>query len=134
MQSLCDPPPTSTAVPAIHNINQISLTFPAGSNATLYCSYTADPAVALYKWEVNPVVTPPSSLVYPLPSPSPHLSLLPHQLTLVGVAASDAAVYTCNVTNWCGSSVAVHILFIIGQPLSLALIINTAYLYLFIIG
>ena len=109
-------------VPVIHTIgiDDSHVQTTVGSNATLYCSYQANPAVALYKWEVNPVIPPiTSSLVYPLPSPSSHISLLPHQLTLVGVTASDAAFYTCNVTNWCGSATAVHILFVIGeQPLS----------------
>ena len=107
--------------PVIHSvgIDDSHIQTPVGSNVTLYCSYQANPAVALYQWEVNPVFPPSTfSYVYPLPSPSSHVSLLPHQLTLVSVSARDAAFYTCNVTNWCGSATAVHILFVIGEPLS----------------
>ena len=95
--------------PVIHSvgIDDSHIQTPVGSNVTLYCSYQANPAVALYQWEVNPVF-PPSTFSYVYP--------LPHQLTLVSVTARDAAFYTCNVTNWCGSATAVHILFVIGEP------------------
>ena len=110
----------SADVPTIHSIgiDDSRIRTPVHSNVTLYCSYEANPAVALYKWEVIPVVAERFSLVYPYP-PSPHVSLLPHQLTLVGISARDAAFYTCSVTNWCGTATANHILFVIGEPLQL---------------
>lgn len=119
-------------VPIIHSIgiDDSHIRTPVGSNATLYCSYQANPAVALYKWDVNLVFPPTTfSYVYPLTTPSPHVSLLPYQLTLVNVSASDAAFYTCSVTNWCGTSTAIHILFVIGERLIMTSIMYNIELY-----
>ena len=103
--------------PVINNINSPSLEALAGANFTLYCSYTANPTVALYKWQINSVLDLQQTLtlVYPTPDLSPHYYLSQHQLVMFHVDTSDAGLYTCNVTNFCGSATSLQFLYVLGE-------------------
>ncbi len=84
-------------------------TLPAGSNVTLVCLYTANPAVRGYKWVHNDLTLLPGG------GEDPHYGVTNTSLTIGGLNTSDGGLFRCNVTNQCGSSLIAFLLYVIGE-------------------
>ena len=84
-----------TAPPHVDSSSPNTLALPVQGNLTLYCSYTADPAVRGYRWIHNGQTLLPGD-------ENPHYIISPHSLSIDSLLASDGGLYYCNVTNQCG--------------------------------
>ena len=85
-----------------------------GSNITLPCVYTANPTVRITKWHFREFITGSSSLIL-MGDTSGHYSVERNSLTVYNLTAADGGLYTCNVTNQCGSDQTTYHVIIIGK-------------------
>ena len=85
-----------------------------GSDITLSCVYTANPTVRITKWHFIEFMNITSSIIF-MGDTSGHYSVGTHSLTVHNLTAADGGLYTCNVTNQCGSDQTSYHLVIIGN-------------------
>ena len=81
---------------------------PRGDNTTLDCQYSANPLERSYKWQR------PDKIIL-LDTSDQHYTVTQHTLTIHNITPVDASLYTCNVTNQCGSGTVFYTLDIIGK-------------------
>ena len=94
-----------------------------GSDVTLQCVYTANPTVRITKWHFIELMNITSSIIF-MGDTSGHYSVEAHSLTVYNLTAADGGLYTCNVTNQCGSDQISYHLVIIGNYYHTQIIFN----------
>ena len=100
-------PPVITGAP--------NLIIPAiSSDVTLQCNFTSNPLSYPVQWYKSILNNPLSK--QELTSNS-HYTLSDNLLTIHAITSTDTGIYTCNITNQCGSTTSdIHILYIIQYP------------------
>ena len=94
-----------------------------GSDVTLPCVYTANPTVRITKWHFIEFMNITSSIIF-MGDTSGHYSVEAYSLTVYNLTAADGGLYTCNVTNQCGSDQTSYHLVIIGNYYHTQIIFN----------